>query len=105
MAELEKRGQAAAIEKTEDGLRLTVSHGDDGVPFIYEVRPVSRPIPAFALADAGRAKAGQDLYYRAEVFLAQGSRGYGIFGYDAEQVIADVINHYDRFRHYLSLKG
>lgn len=104
VAELEKRGQAAASERTEEGLRLTVGHGDDVAPFIYEVRPVSQPIPAFALTDAGRAKAGHDRYYRAEVFIAQGSRGYDIFGYDAEQVIADVINHYDRFRHYLSLK-
>ena len=105
VTELEKRDQTAAIEKTEEGLRLTVRHGDDVAPFIYEVRPVSRPIPAFALTDAGRDKAGHDRYYRAEVFLAQGSRGYDIFGYDADQVIADVINHFDRFRHYLSLKG
>ena len=83
-------------------MRLTVSHGENAAEFIYEVRPVSRPIPAFALTDAGRGEGGRNRYFRAEVFLAQGGRGYDIYGYDVEQVIADVINHYDRFRHYLS---
>ena len=33
--------------------------------------------------------------------LAQGGRGYDIYGYDAEQVIADALVHYNRFRHFL----
>lgn len=104
LQELNRRRTAAAIEQTEGGLRLTVSHGDGVADFIYEVRAVSHPIPAFALTDAARGEGGRNRYYRAEVFLAQGGRGYDIYGYDAEQVIADVINHYDRFRHYLSLR-
>jgi choline/glycine/proline betaine transport protein len=104
VAELEKRGQPASVEKIDDGLRLTVSHGEDVTPFVYEIRAVNQPIPAFALTDAGRDTGGRDRYSRAEVFLAHGSRGYDIFGYDTDQVIADVINHYDRFRHYLSLR-
>jgi choline/glycine/proline betaine transport protein len=105
VGELEKRELAATIEKADEGLRLTVGHGEGVAPFIYEVRLVSHPLPAFALTDAGRGGGGHDRYYRAEVFLAQGGRGYDIFGYDVEQVIADVIDHYDRFRHYLSLTG
>jgi choline/glycine/proline betaine transport protein len=104
VTELKERNLAASFEKTEDGLRLTVSHGENAGDFIYEVRPVSRPIPAFALTDA-RGEGGHNRYCRTEVFLAQGGRGYDIYGYDVEQVIADVINHYDRFRHYLSVTG
>jgi choline/glycine/proline betaine transport protein len=101
VAELGKRELAADTERVDDGLQLTVRHGEGTADFVYSVRPVSHPIPAFALTDAARREGEQHRYYRAEVFLMQGSRGYDIFGYHAEQVIADVINHYDRFRHYL----
>jgi choline/glycine/proline betaine transport protein len=101
--ELKEKSIAAIIDPTEQGVRLIVNHGEDTTDFIYEVRPVSQPIPAFALTDAARGEGGRNRYFRAEVFLAQGGRGYDIYGYDVEQVIADVINHYDRFRHYLSL--
>jgi choline/glycine/proline betaine transport protein len=102
--ELTKRDLSATVEDADDSLRLIVSHGQEAPDFIYEVRPISQPIPAFALTDTARGESGRNRYYRAEVFLAQGGRGYDIYGYDAEQVIADIINHYDRFRHYLSLK-
>lgn len=101
--EFGKRGLDAVVEEVEEGVRLTVSHGEDAAEFIYEVRPVSHPIPAFALTDAARSEGGRNRYYRAEVFLSQGGRGYDIFGYHTDQVIADIINHYDRFRHYLAL--
>lgn len=101
--EMKKRNLEATVEPTEDGLRMTIPHGEKTVDFIYEVRSVSKPIPAFALTDAARGEGGRNRYYRAEVFLAHGSRGYDIHGYDVEQVITDVVNHYDRYRHYLSL--
>lgn len=99
--EFAKRDRDAAIDRGSEGLQLTVRHGDEAGAFVYGVRPVSHPIPAFALTDAARREGEKRRYYRAEVFLSQGSRGYDIFGYNAEQVITDVINHYDRFQHYL----
>ncbi|WP_257558170.1 BCCT family transporter [Sphingobium sp. CFD-2] len=100
--ELDKRGIAATVEEAEDGLGLRVSHGEAG-DFIYSVRTVPRPLPAFALADSGRKRDDRRTrYYRAEVYLAEGGRGYDIYGYEAEQVIADVIGHYDQFRHFLA---
>ncbi|MDR6756949.1 choline/glycine/proline betaine transport protein [Mycoplana sp. BE70] len=104
--ELEKPEDIEAdVEKTEDGLRFVISHGETVPPFVYEVRPVSKPIPAFVVIDAARNEGGRNRYYRAEVFLAQGSRGYDIYGYDLDQVIADVVNHYGRYRHYLAITG
>ena len=105
VAELKAQNLAATVEKVDDGLRLTVSHGENAEDYVYEVRAVIQPIPAFALADAARPEGGRNSYYRAEVFLARGGMGYNIYGYDVDQVIADVINHYDRFRHYLSVTG
>ncbi|MBS3649822.1 BCCT family transporter [Pseudaminobacter sp. 19-2017] len=105
VSELKKRNIAATIDRPEDGLRLTVDHGEAADNFVYEVRPVSQPIPAFALVDSARPAGERNNYFRAEVFLARGGKGYDIYGYDVDQVIADVINHYDRFRHYLSVTG
>ena len=101
MAELAKRGLEAEIDRVEDGLQLRVRHGEGATDFVYAVRAVRHPVPAFALTDAARREGEQQSYYQAEVFLSQGSLGYDIFGYDTEQVIAAVISHYDRFRHYL----
>jgi choline/glycine/proline betaine transport protein len=102
--DLGKRGLEAGVERVGDGLQLTVRHGD-GVPdFVYAVRAVGYPVPAFALTDAAQREGERHLYFRAEVFLIQGGRGYDIHGYESTQVIADVINHYDQFRHYLHAK-
>ncbi|MFD1329085.1 BCCT family transporter [Mycoplana ramosa] len=104
--ELEKPEHIEAdVEKTADGLRFVISHGETVPPFVYEVRPVSKPIPAFVVIDAARNEGGRNRYYRAEVFLTHGSRGYDIYGYDLDQVIADVVNHYGRYRHYLAITG
>jgi choline/glycine/proline betaine transport protein len=105
VAELDKRNLEAAVERLEDGLQLVVRHGDGAPDFVYAVRAVGYPVPAFALTDAARREGEQHRYFRAEVFLKQGGRGYDIYGYETNQVIADVINHYDQFRHYLHAKG
>ncbi|WP_136685000.1 BCCT family transporter [Falsirhodobacter xinxiangensis] len=104
-AELGKRGHAANVETTEEGVALRVNLGENISDFVYGIRPISQPIPAFALTDTARGEGGRNRYYRAEVFLAQGSRGYDIFGYDKEEIIADIVAHYDRYLHYVSLTG
>lgn len=103
-AELAKRGHGAEIVQDGDAVILRVDLAEGVSDFLYRVQPVSQPIPSFALADASRGEGGRNRYYRAEVFLAQGSRGYDIFGYDQQEIIADVVAHYDRFLHYLSLR-
>ncbi|TDT74358.1 choline/glycine/proline betaine transport protein [Allofrancisella inopinata] len=44
-----------------------------------------------------------DKYTRVEVFLSHGGQYYDIMGYSKEQVIADIINQYDKHLHYLHL--
>ncbi|TDT31210.1 choline BCCT transporter BetT [Naumannella halotolerans] len=68
-------------------------------PFNYQIWPVSGPTPSFAFRVASEA----DRYYRLEVFTANGSRGYDVYGYTAEQLIADVIAHYESHLEYLRL--
>lgn len=100
-SELQKRDIVADITQLDDGAQLIVHHGDEAEDFVYAVRLVSQPIPAFALSDAARREGEKRRFYRTEVFLNNGGRGYDIYGYSGEQVAADIINHYDRFRHYL----
>ena len=95
------RGLAAETSRDEDSATLLVRHGEGAPDFSYSARVVQHAIPAFALADAARREGERTRYYQVEVFLTQGGRGYDIYGYDAEQVIADVLAHYNRFRHYL----
>lgn len=99
--ELGQRDIAAIVVEEADGIALRAAHGDEA-DFVYAVRAVAHPLPAFALVDSARKRDDRRrLYYRAEVYLAGGGRGYDIYGYDSEQVIADVIGHYDRYRHFL----
>jgi choline/glycine/proline betaine transport protein len=88
----------------DDGMQLIIRHSGDIEDFTYAVRLVSQPIPAFALTDSARREGEKRRFFRVEVFLNKGGRGYDIYGYHADQVVADVINHYDRFRHYLYSK-
>lgn len=100
-SELQKRQIAADTVSLEDGMQLLIRHGDEVQDFTYAVRMVGQPIPAFALSDAARREGEKRRFYRTEVFLNKGGRGYDIYGYHADQVVADIVNHYDRFRHYL----
>jgi choline/glycine/proline betaine transport protein len=101
---LRERQIASETIALDDGMQLIIRHGDDIEDFTYAVRLVSQPIPAFALTDGARREGEKRRFFRTEVFLNKGGRGYDIYGYHADQVVADVINHYDRFRHYLYSK-
>ncbi len=99
-AEMNGRGLVAEVLRGDDEASLAVRH--EGVTdFSYTARAVPHAIPPFALASAAQRAGERTRYYRVEAFLPQGGRGYDIYGYDGEQVIADVLAHYDRFRHYL----
>ena len=42
-------------------------------------------------------------YYRMEVFSLEGSHGYDLMGYSKEQVITDVLDHYETHLDFLHL--
>lgn len=102
--ELNQRNIATELTNEEEGAHLRISHGDPQHDFTYAVRLVSQPIPGFALSGDSRREGEKRRFYRTEVFLNRGGRGYDIFGYDRDQVVADLLTHYDRFRHYLYVR-
>lgn len=103
--ELAKAGVEVDLESTQvpgaelTSLKLTARFGREEQDFCYQIYPVAHDLPAFAyrsLSEAGR-------YYRLEVFTRSGSRGYDMYGYTSDQVIADVLGHYESHLEYLRL--
>lgn len=68
---------------------LVIPHGDERA-FKYQVYPVQQEVPSYA-----KSSVKTEHYYRMEVFSLEGSHGYDLFGCNREQVIADVLDHYE----------
>ena len=105
--ELQAKGINTKLAETKENyqLRLEVLHGEE-VDFLYEVRLVESIKPVFALGQSGNLASAseQEKYYRAEVFLSEGSQDYDIYGYTKEQIIIDVLNQYERHMQFLHME-
>jgi len=67
--------------------------------FKYQIYPVQYETPSYATRRADP----EDRYYRMEVFSQEGSHGYDLMGYTREQVITDVLDHYEQHLEFLHL--
>ncbi|QKG29525.1 BCCT family transporter [Campylobacter sp. RM16187] len=96
-AEFEKNGLQAKISKDEkrNFINLTVGLGDE-MDFSYGVKLVRRESP-----DYTSALDGNDLYYRAEVFLKEGGQDYDILGWSEATIINDVVEQYRKHMQFL----
>ncbi|SDH87294.1 BCCT family transporter [Roseospirillum parvum] len=85
---------------------LTIHHGSER-DFLYAVKPRSFEAAddyAFAQGQGrGDGEAADDQYYRAEVFLSEGSQNYDVFGYTREQIIGDILSQYQKHVQFLHL--
>ncbi len=81
-----------------DSTELLVSLGEER-GFQYRISPVQYDTPSFA----AKSTSAHDRYYRMEVFSLEGSRGYDLLDYTKEQVIADVLDHYETHLEFLHL--
>lgn len=97
-AELKRQGvdevtctQGTAEESGLPEVDLHVYFGETSM-FKYQAYPVEYSVPTFAT----RFRPSEETYYRVEVFSATGSSGQDIFGYSQEQLIADIIDAYER---------
>ncbi len=88
------------ISDSVDQVTLTVSH-DEELPFTYQVTLRGYKVPTFAFPEF-RSEDEEERYYRAEVLLDTGQT-YDVIGFTREQIIADVVAHYDRHLHFLHL--
>ena len=83
-----------------DGVKLRVGHGDED-DFIYEVNLIKAERPNFTLNTSSKQA---EFYYRAEVFLSDGSQEYDLVGYTKEQVLVDILHQYECHMQYLHLE-
>ncbi|MGY4803418.1 BCCT family transporter [Teichococcus aerofrigidensis] len=99
-AELRRRGLSAEVRKREGRLRL-VSMPEAPEEFHYGIRQREYTMPRFSYFEAAPEKEKRDHYYRAEVFLEDGSQDYDVMGFSEEELIRDVLAQYDRHFQYL----
>lgn len=103
--EFGKQALDARVGEGEDGrVWLEVAHGE-AIDFYYSVRPRAYDPPAFALRDTRSDRAERLRYFRAEVHLREGGQDYDIMGWRRDDVINDVLDHYQRHLHFLRAVG
>ena len=97
-----ERGLDARVQ-VDDGKKtwIEVPHGEE-IDFFYSVhaRPVSPP--SFTLRDTRKDREEKLKYCRAEVYLKEGGQDYDVMGWTTEQLIADIIDQYEKHLHYLN---
>lgn len=98
----ELKQQALAVEVSQEdqthGARLAVKLGEE-MDFEYEVRPRAYLRPAFNLGELDEDENSK--YFRAEVYLREGGQDYNVMGWSREQLLADIVDQYEKHLHFL----
>lgn len=79
---------------------IRVEHSND-FDFIYEVRARNYDTPNYAYPESVNPTKEQKKYARAEVYLQDGNKAYDIYGYDEEAIVIDIIDQFEKHRHFL----
>ena len=95
--ELDRRGIRADIEEGEAGMALAIASAETR-NFVYGVQPVRHLTAAFSAAQAGASEERRPQTWLARTYFSDGSRGYDIMGFTRDQIIADVLTQYERYR-------
>lgn len=93
--ELPRRGREAELEIEPDQVSITIYHEDEE-EFYYAIKARTFRKATFAFPEMTFKDDDRDVYHRAIVYTREGSREYGIMGYEEERVIANFMHEYDR---------
>ncbi|WP_367614518.1 BCCT family transporter [Teichococcus coralli] len=99
-AELRGRGLGAEVHRREGRLRL-ISMPGAPEEFHYGIRMREYAMPSFNYFESAPERERHEHYYRAEVFLEDGSQDYDVMGFSRQEMIQDVLAQYDRHFQYL----
>ncbi len=100
-AEFAKRSVTATVaHDDQDRVWIEVDHGDEQ-QFFYSVHARPYVPPSFVVRDTSQKRGKELRYYRAEVYLLEGGQDYDVMGWTEEQVIADVLDQYEKHMHFL----
>ncbi|MDO3384588.1 choline BCCT transporter BetT [Gilvimarinus sp. SDUM040013] len=99
--ELQTKGLNATVDHDEkDRLWISVSHLEEA-DFFYSVHVRPFTPPTYVMRDTSKKRGEKLRYFRAEVYLKEGGQDYDIMGWSEEQVIADVLDQYEKHMHFL----
>ena len=102
--ELRRHEVDARLEK-DDEERITLSVLYNGVPdFVYALQMHEYASPTFAFPEVEDPEK-QPHYWRVEVHMAEGGQGYDVMDYTKEQLIGDVLSHYEKHMHFLHVSA
>lgn len=96
-ATFNQKGIPANVVTDENHCCLFVNHGDER-DFIYGAWARETSIPSFINERSKEVKQSQ---YYIEVYLHEGSQQYNICGYSHTQLIADIIDQYEKHLYFL----
>ena len=65
--------------------------------FVYGVKAVHRPAPVFLVREAAKPSESDEIY-QPMTFFADGRLGYDIQYLRREEIIVDILRHYERHR-------
>lgn len=97
--ELNQRSVAASVHEgdlAEGVLRLTIPDATLR-DFVYGVKAVSRAVPVFIVREAAR-ETERDQVFEPMTFFEDGRQGYDIQYLRPEEIIVDILRHYERYR-------
>ena len=100
---IEQGWPAEAKLDTEHGRAYLEINKPDQLDFIYEVRLREYSRPTFAYPEMQREGENDQYYYRAEVFLRRGGQTYDVYGYDEQEIIGDILDHFEKYLHFLHI--
>jgi choline/glycine/proline betaine transport protein len=85
----------------KDRVWLEVLHADE-IDFFYSVHARPYVPPSFVMRDTSSQRGSELRYYQAEVYLKEGGQDYSVMGWSGEQLIADIIDQYEKHMHFLN---
>lgn len=101
--EWRRQGYDCSVEQGSEGSVMLKVGPSEGT-FVYEIRPQAYATPSFVTASD--APPGEERkYFRAEVHLREGGQDHDVMGWSKDEVIGDILDHFERHLHYLHLVG
>src|SRR5690625_7882321 len=75
---------------------------EEKLEFVYEIRLRGYELPDIELPEnIPTDEEGVRKFYRAEVFLRRGGQAYDIYGYEQQDIIADILDQFEKYMHFL----
>ncbi len=100
--EFQSQGIHAEVAMEEEKrIWISVNHGEE-VDFFYSIHARPYTPPSFVMRDTSQRREEELRYYHAEVYLKEGGQGYDVMDWTEEQVIADIIDQYEKHMHFLA---